>query len=356
MAKLLDILKKNFECYTADKYGLDNYQFEPYQDDGEEFEESKIFEIGHSGKNFIKVDILTHTSLFKYFLDGSRLTYKVGDMATKDGRFMPIVAGQLAAGVTYRENKRIRKHDLINKNLILLSNKINKHDLEDIAKELHPTKSRGIMFDLETYERKDEQTKTENFAIAKIQKHMMEMEIQLLTTMVNSGILKPDSMLIIDGSLQFMDKKADQRLFANVVGVSKSFNPNLQGILKKQSQQIATALTSLEFGYRTPVYKYPVKNSDKKIGAWYLRIRPRDRMKNPLEGIVKIEKIVSDKQDEDGFDSGLIDNISFSILLERNVTCHGKDNRWPNHLYPIYLTEKMLKNSFLSSQYFLNLF
>jgi hypothetical protein len=80
-------------------------------------------------------------------------------------------------------------------------------------------------------------------------------------------------------------------------------------------------------------------------------------MTNPLDGIVKIEKIAIDNHEkEEGFESGLVDNISKSIISERNVTCHGKDTRWPNHIYPMYLTEKMLKESFLSSHYFLNLF
>jgi len=183
------------------------------------------------------------------------------------------------------------------------------------------------------------------------------MEIDTLKEMIIIGILKPDKMLVIDGSLQFLDKSADPRLFENVVGISKTYNPNMTGLLKRKTQHIATILTKLDYGERTPVYEYPIELSNKKIGAWYLRIRPKKQMKNPLDGIVKVEKIAFHEEDlEDGFDSGLIDNISQSILLERNVTSYGKEDRWPNHLYPIYLTEKMLKTSFLSNVNFLNRF
>ncbi len=62
--------------------------------------------------------------------------------------------------------------------------------------------------------------------------------------------LKTDQMLIVDGSLQFSNVY-DDNIFANVIGISKSFNPNLQGILKSKNKQIGNHLTILEFGERT---------------------------------------------------------------------------------------------------------
>ena len=79
-------------------------------------------------------------------------------------------------------------------------------------------------------------------------------------------------------------------------------------------------------------------------------------VRNPLDGIVKVEKIaITEDEKELGFDTDRIDTISHAILCERNVTCHGKDSRWCNHLYPIYLTEKMLKESFINEKVFLNI-
>lgn len=356
--KILQVLKEmNFKVYQSDKFNIDNYPFNPYQDEGEEFERSKIFEKDNKSGKFIKINPLTKTSNFGYFLDGSRLTYKIGDIESTDRKFMPIVAGQIATGVTKRIDAKIKKHNLKRLNIILLHSSINEEDLEDLREKLKSQMINNVPIIIETYQQRNQETRPENFAIAKIHIIMMKMEIEMLTEMVESKLLKPDKMLIIDGSLQFMDKKADPRLFENVIGVSKTFNPNLTGILKRKKQQIATVLTKLEFWDRTPVYEYPLKQSDRQIGAWYLRIRPRNVVRNPLDGIVKIEKIAVHGNDkEDGFDTGLVDNISRSILLERNVTSYGKEERWPNHLYPIYLTERMLKDSFLSSTHFLNLF
>jgi hypothetical protein len=35
------------------------------------------------------------------------------------------------------------------------------------------------------------------------------------------------------------------------------------------------------------------------------------------------------------------------IINERNPVCYGSDDRWANHLYPIYLTEKYIKSQYL---------
>lgn len=355
--KILDFIRaKNLTCHQIDRFSLDSIHFEPYQDEGEEFSKGIIFESQNKEGRFINIKPIMDVSFFKYFLDGSRYTYKIADMETPNDKYMPIIAAQVATGVCERNNKKLKRYKIMRKNVLMIYHIINKEDYNDIKKNIEKIKLNNTLFVVEKYRyKKNTEIRPENLAIAKIQKIMMGLEIELLTEMVESGLLKPDKMLVIDGSLQFMDKNADERLFTNVIGISKTFNPNLQGLLKNQSQQIATVLTKLKFGQRTPVYKYPLDKNNRVIGAWYIRIR--EKMKNPLAGIVKVEKIaVGDKEKEKGFESGLINNISQSILLERNVTCHGKDSRWANHIYPIYLTEKMLKESFLSSQFFLNKF
>ena len=72
---------------------------------------------------------------------------------------------------------------------------------------------------------------------------------------------------------------------------------------------------------------------------------------------MKIEKIlVTDDEQEKGLDSDEIDRISANLINERNPTCYGSDNRWANHLYPVYLTESFIKSKYLSDVFFLNLF
>ena len=320
------------------------------------------------GKN-IHLDVNSSAfSFFRYFLDGSRRTYKIVDFGTSDGKFLPIVAGQIGAAVCLRENKKLRKQVLVRKNVLAVPDRMGGEfgAIEQQIKSLKipENKSRSICIDqVLKYTVKEKPDRPfENLAIAKIQKTMMDMEVSLIREMAESNKLETDNMLMVDGSLQFSGVEDSDTIFRHVIGVSKSFNPNIQGLLKtSRYRQIGDYLTSLSFAERTPVYEVEVdgKASKRKtkIGAWYLRIRPQEKAERPLDGIIKIEKIATTNSErENFFETDMINEISRSILLERNVTCYGNDPRWANHLYPIYLTEQFLKNSFVSDIFFLNIF
>ena len=79
---------------------------------------------------------------------------------------------------------------------------------------------------------------------------------------------------------------------------------------------------------------------DYKYSVWYVRIRDSKHTESPFAGIVKIEKIlITENENEYGLESDLVDVITANIINERNPVCYGKDSRWANHLYPVYLTE-----------------
>lgn len=245
---------------------------------------------------------------------------------------------------------------------MLLSSRINDVDFAEIRQRIKKSPFAQNL-NLEVMPYKFEQTKDTipvNAAIAKANSEMHNMEIEILEKMVRSRILEPDKMLIVDGPLQFIRQDngtpsfAD--LFYNVVGVSKSFNPMLptSGKSKRGSAQIGTELLKLEYGERTPVF-LKVNSKGRRFGCWYLRIRPRNRVSNPLQGIVKLEKMAL-IDDEEGIHSEIVDNISLSILNEGSPTCYGRDERWPSHLYPVYLTETLIKSSFESDLVFINKF
>ena len=373
MGEILQVIEdlSGGTCYQTERFTLDHFVLPEYQDAGEVFSKKKIFETNNKqGKN-IKLSINNSVpSLFKYFLDGSRRTYKIVDFGTTDGKFLPIVAGQIGAAVCERQDKRLKKYYILRKNVIAIPDRMG-GEFDRIAKripKIRIPKNKANSVSIEQvlkYKVKDRpDIPFENLAIAKIQTTMMDMEVSLIRQMVDSNKLETDNMLMVDGSLQFSGVGDSDTIFKHVIGVSKSFNPNIPGLLKSSKhKQIGNYLTNLEFGERTPVYVYEIegksrRNKKTKIGAWYLRIRPRDKAKRPLDGIIKIEKIATTRsQKEDGgFDTDMINEISRSILLERNVTCYGNDPRWANHLYPIYLTELFLKNSFVSDTFFLNIF
>ena len=60
--------------------------------------------------------------------------------------------------------------------------------------------------------------------------------------------------------------------------------------------------------------------------------------------------------ERDGLDSSVVDNISLWLLNEGSPTCYGRDERWASHLYPVYLTETLIKASFESDLVFISNF
>ncbi|MCP4401310.1 MAG: hypothetical protein GY801_28930 [bacterium] len=355
------------KCYQTERFTLDHFVTPEYQDKDEVFNSAKIFETDNKqGRNILLEIGASVASLFTYFLDGSRRTYKIVDFGSTDGKFLPIVAGQIGAAVCARRHKKLKKYAIKRENAIALPDRMG-GEFEKLAEELPKiriprNRKNGVSIGkvLKYTVRARPDRPFENLAIAKIQTTMMAMEVELIREMVHSHRLKTNHMLMIDGSLQFSGVEDEDVIFENVIGVSKSFNPNLQGILKSRKKQIGNYLTDLKLGERTAVYRYDVEGRRRRqtrIGAWYLRIHEKGKVKKPLDGVIKIEKIATTKeQKEDGFDSEMINEISRSLLLERNVTCYGNDERWANHLYPIYLTELLLKNSFAGDAFFLNIF
>lgn len=354
-------------CYQTERFTLDHFIPPEYQDKDEVFDSNKLFETANKAKENIPLKLNGSVcSLFSYFLDGSRRVYKIFDFGSTDGKFLPIVAGQIGVAVCYRHHQKLKKQEIIRENVIAVPDRMG-DDFEKIAQEIKQLKlPKDKKYNLSidqilkyTIKLKPDRP-FENLATAKIQVRMMERELELVRKMVHSNQLKTDQMLIVDGSLQFSSVRDEDTIFQNVIGISKSFNPNLQGVLKSKSKHIGQYLINLEFGERTPVFVYEAENKKNrkiKIGAWYLRIHPRKKLKKPLDGVIKVEKIATTrKEKENGFDTDMINEISKSILLERNVTCYGNDERWTNHIYPIYLTELLLKNSFASDTFFLSLF
>jgi len=313
--------------------------------------------------------------LFKYFLDGSRKTYKVDDIAY-DRRVYPIIAGQIGVGCCERnENKELRKNWIEHQKVIVLPNcadkdgsgklffnnlvmKINEHPL---LKKLDIKFERILSYaDRELHEGE----KYENLGIAKIQDEMIENEKKIVDRLTSKNILNEDSYLIKDGSLEYQKMKTgnfrDLSIIKNnyrrVVGVSKSFNP--EKCIDKRGKSNAKIIAELKLYHRTPAFMYEsTRVLNVKFAIWYLRIRDTKYTISPFDGILKVEKIlITDKEQEDGLDTEEVDLISANLINERNPVCYGKDSRWANHLYPVYLTEAFIKSGYLSNGFFINLF
>lgn len=361
--------KRKILLYQNESLDLDHYYQEPYQDENDEIKDmGKPFETDES-KKIRTLDLSNEDrtySGFSYFMDGSRRTYKIGDMVLEGKKIFPVVVAQVRAGCTERDRQRkLHTHGSVQrKNLLLLSDKMNEVDFQEIRQRILKTQmAKDLHLDIVKYHFDPAKDNVPvNAAIAKANSMMHDMEIDILGQMVNSGTLEPNHMLIVDGPLQFIRQDTGKLEFAdmfyNVVGVSKSFDPMLptSSKSKRGGTQIGAELLKLEYGQRTPAF-LKENSKHRKYGCWYLRIRPKNRVSGPLEGIIKIEKMaVEEDLERDGLDSSIVDNISLWLLNEGSPTCSGRDERWASHLYPVYLTETLIKASFESDLVFISNF
>lgn len=378
MNNVLDFIARetNSKNYKSYKYCIENVEVPRLQYDDKL--DIVVRKIGETDKGLkcsksledyaIKIQ---GTTLFKFFLDGSRRTYKVDDIAFNN-KIYPVIAGQIGVGVCYRENmdsfKAYQLHNPLVLSLPSVLNSGGKNDelffnqLLEKVNLINVLQKQNLKFDRilpYRYNASKEDDKYEDRGVAKIQDEMIKLEKLTVKELVRQKKLNKNSFLIKDGSLEYEWDKLDfknissiKSNYASVVGISKAFNPESLSSFNKRISQIIADLPNF---HRTPAFMYETARiPDVKFAVWYLRIR---KTVNPFDGVLKIEKIlVWDKEEEDGLDSDEIDLISANIINERNPVCYGQDNRWAKHLYPIFLTEKYIKSSYLSDFHFINLF
>ena len=307
----------------------------------------------------------------KLFLDGSRRTYKIMDISIGSQVF-PVIAAQVGVGVCQRENRRMHKCEFIMHSVIVIPDKIDSDGKNEkqhkvycntLLKKLNDAQSRISLDAVLLYPT----MANENFedkGIARIQDYMIEQEKAMVQNLVNENILSDRSWLIKDGSLEYSKINRDDDQFSfnrirnnyrRVIGVSKSFNPELAKL--KNNKSAAGLIASLKPFERTPALRYSMDRIVGKLSIWYLRLRKPRNGRGPFDGVVKIEKfLVTNEEQENGLKTSEIDNISAWIMNERNPVCYGKDERWANHLYPVFLTESFLKSKFMGTERFINLF
>ena len=381
MSSVMDIIAKktNGKSYRSHKYAFEGSDALDYvYDDHQEITWAKYGEtIPPATSKSLEAQaksIFGQEPLFTYFLDGSRHTYKVDDIAYRNKVF-PVIAGQIGISCCTRVNKEMRRYDFERRLVITLPKIASQSDwnknvfFSGLCDELNgdPTlRANNISFtDVIPYTTVvDEFERIENKGIAVVQDLMIQREIAMVTQLVAEHKVNPNHYLLKDGSLEYRvdamkstrELRRFQSNFSHVVGVSKSFNP--ENCKDKKGKNNSDMIANLPLFHRTPVNMYDSPRlQGMKYAVWYLRIRDKKYTVNAFDGILKIEKIlVSDSEIRDGIDSEEVDYITANLINERNPVCYGADHRWANHLYPVYVTESYAKSKYLSDTMFLNLF
>lgn len=325
------------------------------------------------------------TQILTYFLDGSRHVYKIDDISYQQGNsrkmVYPIVAGQVTVGCCRRENKKMFAEQFRGEMVLSLPKVANFNDqtgffpalARKINAKLGERKFKlqiSRILDYSTSNFNQEEEKLEDRAIARIQDYMYQAEQNMVASLVSQGKLNQKNYLVKDGSLEYQilqELLNDKRKFlifksnyGYVIGVSKKFDPSLwktgTGTNPKPNPGF---IAELPLYHRTPVlcFENPEYHGDIKFAVWYIRLRKR-HTDSPFDGVVKVEKmlVTQEEMTTEKIDSDLADLLSAYLINERIPVCYGSDNRWANHIYPIFLTESFVKSKCVSAETFLHLF
>lgn len=319
-------------------------------------------------------------SKFKYFLDGSRHIYKTSDIII-NGIVYPVVAGQIIVGCCSREGRVIgveNPENMFKREIVLALpdkfdiEKLGKHyfvhqkdfmntALRDKYHENAIQFSQIIPYDADDVSKSDNNLGRDKYlhrAISVIQNEMMDQEQLMVQYLCKTNLLGVDSWLVKDGTLEYkkdFSNRKDVNLdiaqytdhIQHVIGVSKLFNAELLSYQEKKIGQIIAQLPPLS---RTNAYTF--KQGNHFYCIWYLRLRSNPRPNNHFSDVIKVEFIMLD---EKPISTQVIDNISRHLLNEAAPVCFGKDSRWGNHLYPVYLTESYCKSKYIYDKKIINI-
>ena len=375
---VLEILEQEAhgKCFGSRRYSVDVASMSPLAYD----ERPKVVykEQGETEKHRGYVDlcalarrIAKSESILHFFLDGSRHTYKVDDIALGKNVY-PIMAGQIGVGCCARENKQMFAQQIYREIVLALPSVINRDGNNDdlffnlLMQKLNVSdvlNRHKIKFGKVLYYHARTDEDSEKLGIAKIQARMAELEKTMVKELMELKLLSSGAYLVKDGSLEYKTTKTGDPFhydkirnnYRHVIGVSKSFNPDRAKSVSGQSN--AKFIAELPLYARTPAFMYSSPFSgEERYTIWYLRIRG-EHVNSPFDGILKVEKLlVSEREKECGLSSDEIDTISASLINERNPVCYGTDDRWANHIYPVFLTEAFVKSKYLSNDFFMNIF
>ena len=289
MASILDVIatETHGSSFKTYKYGFDGIEVPRFDYDDHQYHFTwKRYGETESQKRIVPLkrvvdQIAGGEPLFRYFLDGSRKTYKVDDMSYRN-QVYPIIAGQVGIGCCLREQGEMLplRDPAYERQLVISLPKVAKSSdwdddelsFEYLLKKINgrpDLREKGIIFaKIMAYSTNVEQgDKIENKGIATIQNYMAQREIRMVAELVRRGYLLPDRYLLKDGSLEYqvhgISSKAELARFKNnyqfVVGASKSFNPAY--CIDKDGRNNSSQIAQLPLYSRTPVQMYEDRKS-----------------------------------------------------------------------------------------------
>ena len=384
--------KGKFQCFNTRKLCLDTENRDSiaynYEDKAvARATKSEFAETDHTRVKTVSLKHMFNTkrvpkSIFKYFLDGSRHTFKVDDIGIGK-KIFPIIAGQIIVGCCERRDRDTFKcHDFMSKIVVSMPDdyddddgrenfcrsfcdRVNQEVISSIpcVKDLVISIDKLLLYRTDVNREEQDRDNYKNRAVASIQNEMTDEEQLMVERLCKAGKLNYNSWLIKDGSLEYNPSFSNLDLvkwdnlrqnYQHVVGVSKLFDPEL--LADFEGNRLSRTIANLRPFERTKVYRYESDHSHGKsyYAVWYVRLRENQFRETCFSDVIKCEMVLGDENAK--IDTDIIDMISANLIREAHPVCYGSDSRWANHLYPIYLTESFCKSRYYDGNIILNLF
>jgi hypothetical protein len=286
--------------------------------------------------------------VFRYFQDGSMRSFFAGTALEHD-RQTPVIIGQVGCAALEREdNGRLKIAEHNQRSLLLVGfSQISEPVREKLAEIIATLGSNYVLRDIEQHGQEGQDLRRR--ADDAMRFAMSEVEADTLASVIK----RDHGWVVYDGAIrlgkvfyrlkdQFGEKQPP------VVSVAKNFSKHPRFKLgrggKGKELNLWQLLSELPEGNRTLAWK--ARTQDRTVATWYLRLRMRRFMDYPLMGVIKVELPVLGAEPPT---SELVTKLSNALLAERTVTPHGLDRRWHAHLYPIFQSERCVKNSFVGT-------
>jgi len=367
MRRIIETLRAgNIECSPNERLTLDVNMFEE-RETVHAVPKNVVYEDPAPDGNRVDVPE-TAESYFRFFLDGCETFHHVIDASFR-GSYLPICAAQVGVAVLERVRNRPyhvlkdERFTRIRRLLLLPRGHLPPEDIRSLTVQINEALPTSCHFDVVEYNPRgnigaDTRQEPEYHARACVLSHLHDMELSAMQALLSEGLISGHDWLALDGGLQFRQSATLEELlrgdvFArNVVALAKTRDPSQTVGSGRQAQSIGNLTRNLDFAERTPAF---TTNKHERLvrGFWYLRIRPRRFIYFPQQGMIKLEVFADGmERAEGGLNPARVNGISSCVLRERNVTPFKTDDRWGNHLYPIYTAERYLKSSFLSEMRF----
>jgi len=272
-----------------------------------------------------------------YFLDGSLRTKYLGEYIHEERAF-PILATEVSCAVV-RKNERYLEPIRREKRLVFIFPHRDTGLVSDTVYERLLALNeiwiqQNNLLRIEFLARGAQETRDVRYSMLGRARYTM----RTLEHEVAQSLTRNNDWLVMDGAIRI----GEFLNLENTIGLAKSFSRKPTFDLGDGNPlMITTYLSRVRDGERSAVFK----KENEEVAFWYVRLRTYPPME-PLGGLVKVDFHLEENELSQDL-IHLINEISAELYAFRSPSLYPLP-RWPSLIYPIRLTELMMRSTFIN--------